>query len=228
LSGVVRCWHSNAYFSLFSSLFFFDPPNRFVQIPRAPFIVSILLALLFSLRRRDSSNGVVHKTNSDARVAANNQADYSWTEWVAAEIEDRVSVLREAFVQHFEEALDEVVARLETGINGVRRDLNWLRNHVDANLALSHQVSALKSEVAKARSEAPDFKSDLSDLQEDVEKLQKTAGWLRARHSTLEFNQRQAEKEKVTLTAAVQLSAVGGATREVMQRLRASGFGPLS
>jgi hypothetical protein len=24
LSGVVRCWHSNAYFSLFSSLFFFD------------------------------------------------------------------------------------------------------------------------------------------------------------------------------------------------------------
>src|SRR5207342_3375338 len=29
LSGVVRCWHSNAYFSLFSSLFFFDPPNRF-------------------------------------------------------------------------------------------------------------------------------------------------------------------------------------------------------
>ena len=25
LSGVARCWHSNAYFSLFSSLFFFDP-----------------------------------------------------------------------------------------------------------------------------------------------------------------------------------------------------------
>jgi hypothetical protein len=34
LSGVARCCHSNAYFSLFSSLFFFDPPNRFVQIPR--------------------------------------------------------------------------------------------------------------------------------------------------------------------------------------------------
>src|ERR1700726_4704488 len=34
LSGVARCWHSTAYFSLFSSLFFFDPPNRFVQIPR--------------------------------------------------------------------------------------------------------------------------------------------------------------------------------------------------
>src|ERR1700738_2946492 len=52
LSGVARCWHSNAYFSLFSlfsSLFFFDPPNRFVQIPRDLSIVSILLALLFSL-----------------------------------------------------------------------------------------------------------------------------------------------------------------------------------
>jgi hypothetical protein len=24
LSGVARCWHSNAYFSLFSSLLFFD------------------------------------------------------------------------------------------------------------------------------------------------------------------------------------------------------------
>jgi hypothetical protein len=52
LSRVARCWHSNAYFSLFSLfflLFFFDPPNRFVQIPRDLSIVSILLALLFSL-----------------------------------------------------------------------------------------------------------------------------------------------------------------------------------
>src|SRR4030081_1199419 len=32
LSRVARCWHSNAYFSLFSSLFFFDPPNRFVHV----------------------------------------------------------------------------------------------------------------------------------------------------------------------------------------------------
>src|SRR6202163_2631960 len=54
LSRVARCWHSNAYFSLFSSLFFFDPPNRFVQIPRDLFIVSILLALLFSLLPRRS------------------------------------------------------------------------------------------------------------------------------------------------------------------------------
>src|SRR6478672_7110881 len=49
LSGAARCWHSNAYFSLFSSLFFFDPPNRFVQIPRDLSSFPILLALLFSL-----------------------------------------------------------------------------------------------------------------------------------------------------------------------------------
>jgi predicted nucleic acid-binding Zn-ribbon protein len=179
------------------------------------------------VRRRDNVGGfgVVHKTIENARVAAADQPS-DWAEWEAqieAKIEERVSVLREAFVQHFEAALDEVVDRLEIGINGVRRDLNWLRNHVDANLALSHQISALKSEVARARSQAPDFQSELSDLQEDVEKLQKTAGSLRAQHSTLEFRQRQAEKEKVTLTA-VQLSAVGGATREVLQRLRASGL----
>ena len=42
LSGVARCWHSNTYFSLFSSLFFFDPPNRLivdedgVYEPRSP------------------------------------------------------------------------------------------------------------------------------------------------------------------------------------------------
>src|ERR1700738_1691473 len=35
LSGVARSWHSNAYFSLFSSLFFFDPPNRLSGSVRA-------------------------------------------------------------------------------------------------------------------------------------------------------------------------------------------------
>src|ERR1700681_3299416 len=49
LSGVARCWHSNAYFSLFSSLFFFDPPEQICPDSAGPFIVSILLALLFSL-----------------------------------------------------------------------------------------------------------------------------------------------------------------------------------
>ena len=34
LERVVRCWHSNAYSSLFSSLFFRLPPNKFLQIPQ--------------------------------------------------------------------------------------------------------------------------------------------------------------------------------------------------
>ena len=51
LSGVVRCWHSNAYFSLFSSLFFFDPPNSSVhglvmQTCRQPAEINLLFQLL--------------------------------------------------------------------------------------------------------------------------------------------------------------------------------------
>src|ERR1700719_1814065 len=52
LSGVARCWHSNAYFSLFSSLFFFRPTEQICPDSAGPFIVSILLALLFSLSTR--------------------------------------------------------------------------------------------------------------------------------------------------------------------------------
>src|ERR1700730_7408107 len=50
LKGVVMCWHSNAYFSLFSSLFFFDfHRTNFSRFHRTSHLVSILLALLFSL-----------------------------------------------------------------------------------------------------------------------------------------------------------------------------------
>jgi hypothetical protein len=35
------CWHSNAYFSLFSSLFFFGPPNSF-QVGRGRRVVRIV------------------------------------------------------------------------------------------------------------------------------------------------------------------------------------------
>src|SRR6202048_2433362 len=38
LSGVARCWHSNAYFSLFSSLFFFDPTEQICPDSAGPFI----------------------------------------------------------------------------------------------------------------------------------------------------------------------------------------------
>ena len=49
LERVVRCWHSYAYSSLFSSLFFRLPPNKFLQIPPDLSPVSIRLALLFLL-----------------------------------------------------------------------------------------------------------------------------------------------------------------------------------
>src|SRR3984893_17585464 len=48
LSGVARCWHSNAYFSLFAT--FLRPTEQICPDSAGPFIVSILLALLFSLK----------------------------------------------------------------------------------------------------------------------------------------------------------------------------------
>jgi hypothetical protein len=48
LSGVARCWHSNAYFSLFLR-YFASTQRTDLSRFRGTFIVSILLALLFSL-----------------------------------------------------------------------------------------------------------------------------------------------------------------------------------
>src|ERR1700737_1839829 len=59
LSGVARCWDSNAYFSLFFAIFL-RPTEQICPDSAGPFIVSILLALLFSLfwgaRQRKSNN----------------------------------------------------------------------------------------------------------------------------------------------------------------------------
>src|ERR1700737_1213093 len=48
LSGAARCWHSNAYFSFFFAIFL-RPTEQICPDSAGPFIVSILLALLFSL-----------------------------------------------------------------------------------------------------------------------------------------------------------------------------------
>src|SRR6202022_4296000 len=48
LSGVARCWDSNAYFSLFFAIFL-RPTEQICPDSAGPFIVSILLVLLFSL-----------------------------------------------------------------------------------------------------------------------------------------------------------------------------------
>src|ERR1700687_2642819 len=58
LSGAARCWHSNAYFSLFSSLFFFDPPDSCTAANK-PF---------FSGRRRDKF--IDKRCNNHRRIVA--------------------------------------------------------------------------------------------------------------------------------------------------------------
>jgi septal ring factor EnvC (AmiA/AmiB activator) len=174
------------------------------------------------MRRRDHGADVVYKTNADAHEPAAEvsvaDAQTSWAEWVDARVYGLLEVMRDAVAEH-----------LESELNVIRQDVAQLRKQVEVEIKLDHRIASLNAEVAKARSQAPDFKSDLSDLQEDVEKLQRSVGVLRARNSTLEFQQAQIKadqrqnKEKVTLTA-VQLTSIGSQTREVMQRLRDSGF----
>jgi chromosome segregation ATPase len=178
-----------------------------------------------SIQRRDSSAGIVHKTIDDARIPVSSAADAqqitNWTEWVDARIEARAAVQCEA--------VGEMLAELGHALDGVRRDLQLLRNQFELDIKIDRRIAALNSEVAQARQQAPDFQRDLNTLQAQVDKLQKSAGALRAQNSTLEFKynklagEQQTNKEKVTLTA-VQMTSIGGQTREVLERLRNSGF----
>jgi chromosome segregation ATPase len=177
-----------------------------------------------NIRRRDQNIDVVHKTIDDARVPVSSAADAqitSWVEWVDTRIEARAQVQCEA--------VGEMLAELGHALDGVRHELQLLRNQVELEIKLDRRIAALNSEVAQARQQAPNFQRGLDNLEGQVEKLKKTAGALRAQHSTLEFKynklagEQQTNKEKVTLTA-VQLTSIGGQTREVLQRLRNSGF----
>lgn len=173
------------------------------------------------IRRRDhGDDGVVRKTNDNARIeaASASAADAQpvpWTEWVDSRIEARLEA-------HAQVQCDAVAEYVEHQLNEIRRDLKLLRKEFEVEIKLDHRIAALNTEVAQARQQAPNFQSGLDSLEVQIEKLRKSMGALRAQHSTLEYNQRQLDKEKVTLTA-VRVSAVGEATREVLRRVRDSG-----
>ena len=146
-----------------------------------------------SIRRRDSSAGIVlHMTRDDARVSSSPPADAqqitNWTEWVDERIEQRAQVQCEA--------VGEMLAELGHELDGVRRDLQLLRNQFELEIKLDRRIQALNAEVATARQQAPDFQRDLNTLQAQVEKLQKSAAKMRAEHSTLEFKHNQLAGEQ--------------------------------
>lgn len=177
------------------------------------------------IRRRDHGADMIYKTVENARTPASETSvadaqTVSWTEWVDARI-------AAAIEYHAQIECDATAEYVEHGLREIRRELKLLRDQVEVEIKLNNRIAALNTEVAQARQQAPDFRSDLNGLQAQVDKFQKSVGRLGAEHSMLEYRQRQAEqreaKEKVTLTA-VQLSAVGQTTREIMRKLRDSGF----
>ena len=95
-------------------------------------------------------------------------------------------------------------------------------------LNLKSELAAARAEVEELRQQAPDFKAELDGLREQVAKQQKTISRLRGEQSQLAYAQQrldaeqQKNRQQVTLTA-VQLTAIGGQTREVLERLRENG-----
>jgi predicted RNase H-like nuclease (RuvC/YqgF family) len=121
---------------------------------------------------------------------------------------------------NFGQALD----KRDREIENLWREIKLLRDEV----GLERGLSKLKSEVAAAREMQPNFESELDGLRKEIAKHEKTISRLRGQISQLEFVQKQLETEQtknrqqVTLTA-VQLTAFGEQTREVLQRLREAG-----
>jgi hypothetical protein len=118
----------------------------------------------------------------------------------------------------FQAALDKRDREIEL----LRRELGTLRAEVELKLKLKSELAALKTEIEQARRLQPNFDGKLNVLQAQVEKLTKQTTRLRAGHSTLDYQRQQSDKRMTT--TRLEVTSVGEQTREVLQRLRASGF----
>jgi chromosome segregation ATPase len=113
-------------------------------------------------------------------------------------------------------------------LESLQRELGTLRNEVELKLNLKSELAAARAEVEELRQRAPSFEHQLNGLQGQIEKVQKTTSRLRAEQSQLAYRQEQLDaqeqknRQEVSLTA-VKLTAIGGQTREVLERLREGG-----
>ena len=118
----------------------------------------------------------------------------------------------------------------------LQRELGTLRNEVELKLNLKSELAAARvelnaahAEVEELRQQAPSFKTELEDLRAQITKQEKTISRLRTEQSILGYQQKQLDVEQqknrkeVSLTA-VKVTAFGEQTREVLERLRDSGF----
>ena len=151
---------------------------------------------------------------------------------VPAAGDDDISSLEEAIgtviARLFDKANDNIQAALakrDREIESLRREIKMLRDEVGLERGLAKlrtEVEEARSEVAETRRLAPNFEGKLNVLQGQVEKLARTTSKLRAGQSQLDFRLQQTGKH-VAMTR-IEVSHVGEQTREVLQRLRASGF----
>jgi hypothetical protein len=113
-------------------------------------------------------------------------------------------------------------------IEALRRQVCALHDEVELRLKLADELAAARAEIAKLRQRAPNYEAELASLRETTEKQAKQIVRLRGQMCQVDYAQRQLEtaqrKDRYEATLTVtQLSAVGSATREVLDRLRAEG-----
>jgi chromosome segregation ATPase len=147
---------------------------------------------------------------------------------VDARIEQKGDVILEAVGEALGQLFDKEQASIQAALDKRDHAIQALRDEVEIKIGLGRKLAKLKAEVEQARQQAPSFKSELESLRKQVVRQEKIISRLRGEQSQLAFAQQQldAEQQKgrreITLTA-VQLTAFGEQTREVLQRLRESG-----
>ena len=164
------------------------------------------------------------------RAAAATTANNFWNE-IDQRIEHSRVVLEEAVggvIASERREFHEALRRRDDRIKDLKREVATLRTQVEVELRLASQLAAAKAEIAELRQRAPDLRSEMADLRATAERQQKLITRLRAEASQLNFGLRQMETARqkdryaATLTS-VEITNIGGATREVLERLRAEG-----
>jgi hypothetical protein len=180
----------------------------------------------------------VCKTITNARVAEPEPAPVqqsmsaetaSWVDWVDARIDEKCAAVIKAVDEALGKMFDVQHEQIQRALDVRDGKIQALRDEIDIKLGLKAKVARLKAEVSQARRLQPDFQSELDSLREKTEKQEKLITRLRSEQSILAYGQKQLETAQrkdhyeATLTA-VQISAVGERTRQVLEELRANGI----
>jgi predicted nucleic acid-binding Zn-ribbon protein len=153
--------------------------------------------------------------------------DY-WAE-VDRRIEEKLNAAIETVGKAVGELLDKQHESLQSALDRRDAKIEALHHEIEIKVGLRRRLDRLQSEITAARQQAPDFKAELDGLREKVAKQEKLITRLRGEQSILDYAQKElaAEQRKsrheISVTA-IEVTSIGGATREVLERLRAEGI----